>query len=115
MNRSIGKAGIKVHIAMPYAYQMMCDNIALLFRGAVETGKSFLDRCIASALLELEIASYLVRYFSYPRQYFASMIAVVKSAEIFGIYKNLQFTMEIFSVYVYNTKGHSLGILSYVC
>ena len=30
----------------------------LLFRGAVGTGKSFLDRCIASALLELEIASY---------------------------------------------------------
>ena len=41
MNRNIGKAGIKVHIAMAYAYQMKCDNIDLLFRGAVETGKSF--------------------------------------------------------------------------
>ena len=58
MNRSIGKAGIKVHIAMPYAYPMKCDNIDLLFRGAVETGKSFLDGCMVSALLELEIALY---------------------------------------------------------
>ena len=41
MNRSIGKAGIKVHIAMPYAYPMKCDNIDLLFRGAVGTGEKF--------------------------------------------------------------------------
>ena len=43
---------------MTYAYQMKGDNIDLLFRGAVGTGKSFLTRCIASALLEQKAASY---------------------------------------------------------